>query len=96
MQALIVEFRILPAHHEAFADAIAANARASRDNEPGCLQFDVCRDPDDPGLFFLYEIYRDEAAVQAHLGAPHFLQMNAATESWVESKAVRRYRRVAP
>lgn len=96
MQVLVVEFRILPAHREAFADAIKANALSSRESEPGCIQFDVCRDPADPGLFFLYELYRDEAAVQAHLGASHFLRMNAATASWVESKSVRRYARVEP
>ncbi len=96
MQVLVVEFRILPAHREAFADAIQANAIASREREPGCLQFDVCRDPADPGLFFLYELYRDEAAIQAHLVAAHFLQMNAATASWVESKKVSRYVRVEP
>jgi len=96
MQALIVEFRIKPAHVQDFADAIEANARASRDTEPGCRQFDVCRDPADPTLFFLYELYDDEAAIQAHLRAPHFLQMNAATTEWVEHKSVRRYRRIDP
>jgi quinol monooxygenase YgiN len=38
---------------------------------PGCRQFDVCRDPLDPALFFLYELYDDEAAIQAHLDSPH-------------------------
>ncbi len=96
MQVLVVEFRILPTHRDAFADAIKANAIASRESEPGCIQFDVCRDSADPDLFFLYELYQDEAAVQAHLSASHFLQMNAATASWVEGKTVRRYFRVEP
>jgi (4S)-4-hydroxy-5-phosphonooxypentane-2,3-dione isomerase len=96
MQALVVEFIIKPPFVEAFAAAIAKNARASLDGEPGCRQFDVCRDPDQPGLFFLYELYNDEAAISAHLASPHFLQMNAATADWVERKAVHRYTRVAP
>lgn len=96
MQALVVEFRIRPAHVDAFADAIVENARASRETEPGCRQFDVCRDPADPTLFFLYELYDDEAAVQAHLRAPHFLAMSAASADWVEHKTVRRLGRVAP
>ena len=96
MQALIVEFRIKPAHAEAFAAAIIDNARASRDTEPGCRQFDVCRDPTDASLFFLYELYDDEAAVQAHLRSAHFVQMNTATAAWVEKKTVWRYMRVAP
>ncbi len=96
MQALVVEFRIRPAFIEEFAQAIADNARASREGEPGCRQFDVCRDPADPQVFFLYELYDDEAAVQAHLRAAHFAAFSARTADWVEHKTVRRYERVAP
>jgi (4S)-4-hydroxy-5-phosphonooxypentane-2,3-dione isomerase len=94
--ALVVEFRIKPAHIDAFDVAIRANAQASMDTEPGCRQFDVCRDPDDAALFFLYELYDDEGAIQAHLQSPHFLQMNAATASWVDAKVVRKLLRQAP
>ena len=96
MLALVVEFRIKPQHVEAFDVAIRANARASLDTEPGCRQFDVCRDPADAALFFLYELYDDEAAIQAHLQSPHFLQMNAATASWVDGKQVRKLSRTPP
>jgi quinol monooxygenase YgiN len=96
MQALVVEFRIKPEFIEAFAEAITDNARASRETEPGCRQFDVCRDPADPTLFFLYELYDDAAAVDAHLQSAHFQHMNASTASWVERKSVARYQRVAP
>ena len=96
MQALIVEFLILPAYIEAFASAIAENARISRSTEAGCRQFDICRDPAQPGRFFLYELYDDEAAVQAHLHSAHFLAFSQATGNWVERKTVRRYLRTAP
>ena len=96
MLALVVEFRIHAAHIEAFDAAIRANARASLDTEPGCRQFDVCRDPDDASLFFLYELYDDEAAIQAHLRSPHFLQMDAATAGWVQAKEVRKLTRWQP
>ncbi|MBS1176730.1 MAG: antibiotic biosynthesis monooxygenase [Proteobacteria bacterium] len=96
MLALVVEFRIQAAHIEAFDAAIRANAQASLDTEPGCRQFDVCRDPADPALFFLYELYDDEAAIQAHLRSPHFLQVDAATAGWVDSKVVRKLRRTPP
>lgn len=87
---LAVEFRIKPDHVEDFARAIAHNARESVAQEPGCRLFDVCRDPADPTLFFLYEIYDDEAAVQAHLKSPHFLHMDKQTVSWVAGKTVRK------
>jgi (4S)-4-hydroxy-5-phosphonooxypentane-2,3-dione isomerase len=96
MLALVVEFRIKTAHIDAFDAAIRANAQASVANEPGCRQFDVCRDPDDPAMFFLYELYDDEAAIRAHLQSPHFLQMNAETAAWVDAKAVRQLRRTQP
>ncbi len=96
MHVLVVEFVIHAPHVEAFAEAIAANARASREVEPGCRQFDVCRDPADAQRFFLYERYDDEAALQAHLTAPHFRRMDALTAPWVASKTVRRLRRTEP
>lgn len=96
MQALVVEFRIKPEFVGHFAAAIEDNARASRETEPGCRQFDVCRDAHDPSLFFLYELYDDEAAIQAHLRSPHFLQMDAASAGWVHSKVVRKLQRTAP
>ena len=40
--------------------------------EPGCRQYQAHRAIDDPGLFFLYEVYADAAAVDAHRAAPHF------------------------
>jgi len=87
---LVVEFRIKPSYISAFESAMAENARQSLTLEPGCLQFDVCRDPAEEGVFFLYEVYEDDAAIQAHLTSVHFLEMNAATQDWVESKSVRR------
>ena len=96
MLALVVEFRIKPEHIAAFEHAIVENARASRETESGCRQFDVCRDPTDPKLFFLYELYDDEAAIEAHLQTPHYVRMNQATAPWVDAKTVRRYIRAAP
>jgi quinol monooxygenase YgiN len=94
--ALIVEFRIKPAHVDAFDAAITDNARASREQEPGCRQFDVCRDPNDKQLFFLYELYDDQAAIDAHMQSAHFQAMNTQTTDWVESKLVRPLVRTAP
>jgi quinol monooxygenase YgiN len=96
MLALVVEFRIHAPYVEAFAAAIGSNARASRETECGCRQFDVCRDPADPALFLLYELYDDEAAVAAHLRSPHFLAMDSAARDWVAAKTVRRLTRTHP
>jgi (4S)-4-hydroxy-5-phosphonooxypentane-2,3-dione isomerase len=90
MHVLLVEFVVKPQHVAAFEAEMAANALTSLKAEPGCRQFDVCRDPADPALFVLYERYDDEAAVQAHLRSAHFLRMNERTADWVAHKSVRR------
>ena len=96
MLALVVEFRIKAMHVAAFEQAILENARISRQTEAGCQQFDVCRSPADPALFFLYELYTDEAAISAHLQSAHFRRLDQTTASWVERKTVLRYNRQAP
>ncbi len=96
MLAIVVEFHIEPAFVDRFAHAIVANATASRETEPGCRQFDVCRDPADPALFYLYELYGDAAAFEAHCRTSHFLEMDTLTAGWIRSKVVRRYLRISP
>ena len=96
MLAVLVDFTIRADKAEAFAEAIAANARQSLAEEPGCHHFDVCRDPRDASVFFLYELYTHDRSFAAHLQMPHFLQMNAATADWVVSKAVRQLKLVGP
>lgn len=96
LQALIVEFHIKSQFIEKFAAAIETNAAASVANEPGCRCFDVCRDPQSSETFFLYELYDDEEAIQAHMNSAHFLEFNALSEEWVASKSVRRMVRSHP
>ena len=42
--------------------------------EPGCAMYLVHRHRTEPRRFFIYEQYKDEAALEAHRSAPHFLQ----------------------
>ena len=78
MFALIVELRVKPDRSQQFLQAIEANATASVRDEPGCLRFDVVQDRDDPFHYFLYELYIDEPAFEAHRHAPHFPVWRAA------------------
>jgi len=54
-----------------FAELVAFNAAHSR-KEPGCLRFDVLRSPENPLLFRLHEVYRDEAGFLAHQKTAHY------------------------
>ena len=40
--------------------------------EPGCRFYQAYRDPEEPLVFRLFEIYDDEAAYQAHGASEHF------------------------
>ena len=94
MYVVTVEFVIGAGHAAEFLPAMLENARASREREPGCRQFDVCADPNDPHAIFLYEIYDDRAAFDAHLATAHFKAFDARVAPWVERKSVRIYARV--
>ena len=90
-----VVFIAKAAHRETFRRAIIENATASRTLEPGCSQFDVCESADGSEIF-LYEIYDDEAAFQAHLATDHYKRFNEAVKPWVADKRVVPYRRLSP
>ncbi len=72
MYAKTVEFEIHRNHRARFTAAIVANAAASLEREVECRQFDGCVAGDDSGEIFLYELYDDRAAVDAHLAPEHF------------------------
>lgn len=96
MYIVTVEFKIKPGRLEAFMPLMVENARASRDKEPGCRQFDVCADPKAPHVVFLYEVYDDRAAFDAHLAMAHFKTFDAKVASMVAQKQVRIYTRADP
>ena len=86
-----VQFGIHAEHYAAFMREMVANAKASREREPGCLVFDVCEDPAQPGQVFLYEIYTDAAAFDQHKREAHYLAFDRTVTPWVQHKAVKIY-----
>ncbi|WP_369989624.1 putative quinol monooxygenase [Pseudomonas xanthosomatis] len=72
MYSLFIKTRVKPGSADAFLTAIQANAAASVATEPGCLVFDVSQDREDPDVIYLYEIYQDDAAYEAHTHTAHF------------------------
>ena len=80
MRVIIATLRIKPDDRDAFLEAIAEDARGSVHDEPGCLRFDVLQDQEDPNRIHLYEAYRDDAAIETHRQAPHYLKWRAAVD----------------
>ncbi|HTC48787.1 MAG TPA: putative quinol monooxygenase [Candidatus Aquilonibacter sp.] len=62
------------AGREAEVSAIFAKLTEESRREPGCAMYQVHRHKTEPRRFFIYEQYKDDAALEAHRAAPHFLQ----------------------
>ncbi len=92
--ALAVTFTVKQSQFERFVELVRANAAASLRVEPGCLRFDVLvpRNETPPTRVFLYEIYRDRAAFEAHVASAHFQEFDRASGPLVVSKSVDEYR----
>ncbi len=71
---------------DAFKARLTLHARTTLAAEPGCRRFDVHQSKDDPTVFFLHEIYADQAALDVHRVAPHYLQFRADTADWVTAR----------
>jgi quinol monooxygenase YgiN len=60
---------------ESEAAAILEKLSGESRKEPGCVVYQVHKHKTDPRRFFIYEQYKDDAALEAHRTTPHFLQM---------------------
>jgi quinol monooxygenase YgiN len=83
MIALIVTLHVHAERLPQFLAAIEENALRSFTDEAGCRYFDVTRDTKDPTHFIFYELYDDEAAIEAHRQAPHFAKWREAADTCV-------------
>jgi (4S)-4-hydroxy-5-phosphonooxypentane-2,3-dione isomerase len=71
---------------EAFRLRLERHARISIAREEACHRFDVYQETHDPTLFFLYEVYADEAALEAHRASEHYKSFRADTAEWVTGR----------
>jgi quinol monooxygenase YgiN len=58
--------------HEAEAEAELRGMIGPTRNEPGNLRYDLYRISDGPVNFHLFEVYTDQAAVEAHRATAHY------------------------
>jgi quinol monooxygenase YgiN len=79
--ALWVKVRVKPEESERFLKAIEVDALGSEGDEPGCMRFNVLHDQQDANVYYFYEVYRDEAAIEAHRAAPHYAVWRAAADT---------------
>ncbi len=92
MFVLLVRWQVAAADHTAMRDLLVKQAANSLSLEPGCRHFDVAERAEAPGQFVLYEIYADQAALEAHRQTPHFAAFTAAAAAMTIDKQVETWR----
>ena len=75
-----VDLEIAPAQLDKFLEALRENG-ASTIKEPGCRQYDILQLISEPNQIYIYEVYENEAAVQAHRASDHFKKYRATTKN---------------
>jgi (4S)-4-hydroxy-5-phosphonooxypentane-2,3-dione isomerase len=90
MVILHVTIQVKPEHAKEFLEVVRYDAEHSEKDEPGCLRFDVIQDKDDQNRFYFYEVYRDEAALEAHRQTPHFKLYAEKSKPWLAAPPERR------
>lgn len=66
MITYIAHMRVLPENAAAFEAAMAEMADNVLRYEPGVVHYHTSKSCNDPDLYLVVEIYRDEAAFKAH------------------------------
>ena len=72
MLVMWVKARIKPDQRKRFLEAIEVDALGSEGDEPGCLRFNVLQDARDENVYYFYEVYKDQAALEAHRATLHY------------------------
>ena len=57
------------------AESLFRELRDASRQEAGVIQFDVGRSRENPNVFALWEVYRDQQAIDAHLTTEHFQRL---------------------
>lgn len=68
--AFILKAKTRPEKAEAFELLFRAYVEPSR-QEPGCIEYHMLRDKEDPSLFVFYEVWASKADLDVHSALPH-------------------------
>jgi quinol monooxygenase YgiN len=85
-KTLLAEFTAREGAEDEVTRLIVEYAEKVRE-EDGNLAFDVYTKASHPRAFWIFEVYRDEGAFQAHLKAPYGAPFNTALAPLIEEDA---------
>ena len=83
--ALAVTLTLEPGKRDQFLERVGRHKETVLELEPGCLQFDILV-PEDDNEVLLYEVYADEAAIEAHLSTSHMKEYLEETGPWIAER----------
>ena len=73
MIGLIAKLKVQPGKAQEFEAAFKPLAEiVNSDAEPGALLYQLCKSRTDPNTYVVMEMYKDQAAIEAHRTTPHF------------------------
>jgi quinol monooxygenase YgiN len=89
-----VDIDVVPGQIDAYLAALKENAAAAV-HEPGCREFDITVSQKDPNHVFIFEVYDNAAALEAHRATDHFKKYAATTKDMVAKRDARAFTSVA-
>ncbi|PKB73459.1 MAG: hypothetical protein BZY75_01725 [SAR202 cluster bacterium Io17-Chloro-G7] len=84
MYIIVAALQIKDGFKDQFIEGLIVNASSAVKDEAGCLRFDVIQDANDDNKVWVYEVYNDEAAFEAHTQSPHYLKFRGESDGWRE------------
>jgi (4S)-4-hydroxy-5-phosphonooxypentane-2,3-dione isomerase len=89
-----VDIDVVPGQIDAYLAALKENGAAAV-HEPGCHEFNITVSPKDPNHVFIFEVYDNTAAFEAHRATDHFKKYAATTKDMVAKRDARMFSSVA-
>lgn len=83
MQGFILHAKTRLEKSDAFEAFFSGYVPTSR-TEPGCIEYHMLRDKQDPTLFIFYEIWQSQAHLDVHSNLPHMKQFRDMRMEYLE------------
>jgi quinol monooxygenase YgiN len=83
-----VDIDVVPGQIETYLAAIKEVGAATIRTEPGCSEFDITVSQKDPNRVFIFEVYDNAAAVDAHLKTDHYKKYAATVKDIIAKREV--------
>jgi quinol monooxygenase YgiN len=81
-----VDIDVVPRQIDNYLAALKENGATAVKQEPGCREFNITVSQKDPNHVFIFEVYDNAAALDAHRQTDHFKKYAATTKEMVAKR----------